>query len=407
MENGAPLIIFDNPGVDTDGEDGDSGRYYWVAELRDDTLCWPEGDIPEGLPDSVMAVIKRSYYRGDGIPDFSGATPPPVPVLTVIPGFGEVSIRWNGQLSENTPDPFSRLKDFEGYKVYMAQGDTTQVVDNDFILLTTFDINDYNRIWFNGDNWVLTESPFSLDSLRSLFNDPQFDPNIYNSVYSSFTDTATGEIMYFEPQDYNQSDLLDPNGIHRVYPEASKTDSSDTTDEGFLRYYEYEYVITDLQPSVPWTFSVTTFDFGSIGGTTELNSLESAKLLNAVSDYPMPNSEVVEEQGLGVTVWPNPYRIDGGYAAKGYENRARDKSAARSRRVHFGNLPKVCTIRIYTLDGDLVKEIIHNRPDGGPGSQEEAWDVISRNTQAVVTGIYLWHVESDMGEQLGKLVLIM
>jgi len=54
----------------------------------------------------------------------------------------------------------------------------------------------------------------------------------------------------------------------------------------------------------------------------------------------------------------------------------------------------------------LIKQIEHSRPDGGPGSQEETWDVISRNTQSVVTGIYLWHVESAMGEQLGKLVII-
>jgi hypothetical protein len=54
----------------------------------------------------------------------------------------------------------------------------------------------------------------------------------------------------------------------------------------------------------------------------------------------------------------------------------------------------------------LIKQIDHNYPNGGAGSQHEVWSVISRNTQAVVTGIYLWHVESDMGEQLGKLVIM-
>jgi len=32
--------------------------------------------------------------------------------------------------------------------------------------------------------------------------------------------------------------------------------------------------------------------------------------------------------------------------------------------------------------------------------------MLSRNTQAVTTGIYLWSVTSAMGEQLGKLVII-
>jgi len=210
--------------------------------------------------------------------------------------------------------------------------------------------------------------------------------------------------MYFRPQDWNQSDLTNPSLIHKVYSNASKEDSSDTTDEGWLRYYEYEYEIDNLQPSKPYYFSVTAFDYGSL--KVDLGALESSPLINAVEEFPLPSAETVEKEGLGVMVYPNPYRIDGGYADAGYENRDRTRSAERSRAINFANLPKVCTIRIYTINGDLVREIEHNRPDGGPGSQHEVWDVISRNTQAVVTGIYLWHVSSDMGEQLGKLVII-
>ena len=114
----------------------------------------------------------------------------------------------------------------------------------------------------------------------------------------------------------------------------------------------------------------------------------------------------VEEEGLGVVVFPNPYRIDGKYADAGYENRDRNRSSARTRAIHFANLPKVCKIRIYTINGDLVREIDHFRPEGGSESQHEIWDVISRNTQAVVTGIYLWHVSSEMGDQIGKLVIM-
>jgi len=155
---------------------------------------------------------------------------------------------------------------------------------------------------------------------------------------------------------------------------------------------------------VPYYFSVTAFDYGSL--KVDLGALESSPLVNAVEEFALPSAESVEERGLNVIVYPNPYRIDGGYADAGYENRDRTKSAERSRRVHFANLPKVCTIRIYSIDGDLIKQIEHNRPDGGPGSQHEEWNLISRNTQAVVTGVYMWHVQSDMGEQLGKLVVI-
>lgn len=33
-------------------------------------------------------------------------------------------------------------------------------------------------------------------------------------------------------------------------------------------------------------------------------------------------------------------------------------------------------------------------------------DLISRNTQAVTSGIYIWKVSSRLGEQVGKLVII-
>jgi hypothetical protein len=205
-------------------------------------------------------------------------------------------------------------------------------------------------------------------------------------------------------QDWNQSDLNNPLQIHKVYPNASRYDSTDLTEDGWQRYYEYEYVIDNLEPSKPYYFAVTAFDHGA--WKYEIGALETSPLTNVVCEYALPSSETVEEQALNVMVYPNPYRIDGRYARQGYENRDRLKSSERARRIHFANLPKVCKIRIYSVDGDLVLMIDHYHPEGGPASQHAEWNVISRNTQAVVTGIYIWHVKSEMGEQMGKLVII-
>jgi hypothetical protein len=273
--------------------------------------------------------------------------------------------------------------------------------------MASYDIEDYKRFEFvqlyDTVYWKQTGLPLTGDSLRAMYGD-NFDPNEFYDPLHYYTDIFTGKIYYFVPQDWNQSDLSDPRQIHRVYPDASKDDPGDTTAEGYLRYYEYEFEIPNLQPSVPYYFSVTAFDYGSL--KIDLGALESSPLVNAVMEYPMPSADEVEDKALNVTVYPNPYRIDGEYARAGYENRDRTKSAERSRAIHFSNLPRVCTIRIYSIDGDLVQTIDHYRPDGGPQSQHETWNVISRNTQAVVTGIYFWHVESDMGEQIGKLVII-
>jgi hypothetical protein len=388
--------VFDNPGYDTDG-DGDSGTFCWNYVYAIDTTT-------KNPNDTIVIDSSKQWLKGDRVPDFRGAAPPPPPSLKVFPSFGSVTLRWNGQESENAFDVFSGEKDFEGYRVYYSQGQRR----TDYVLLTSFDLDDYKVYEFielyDTLYWDQISLPITRDSLRTLYGS-EFDPNDYNDEFHYFTDPYTGKLYYFVPQDWNQSDLTNPDLIHKVYPEALKFDSSDTTDEGFLRYYEYEFVIPNLQPSVPYYFSVTAFDYGSLN--VDLGALESSPLINAVLEFPLPSAETVEEEGLGVIVYPNPYRAaDGGYAEAGYENRDRTRSAERSREIHFANLPKVCTIRIFSIDGDLIKQIDHNEPEGGPGSQEEVWNVISRNTQAVVTGIYLWHVESDMGEQLGKLVII-
>ena len=389
--------VFDNPGYDTDG-DKDSGRYNWACSSGDSILYFPEGKEP---PADLINSCRKVYYAGDGVPDFRAAAPPPPPVIQVIPDFGEVTIRWNGQLTENAMDIFSGEKDFEGYRVYFAQGPRA----TDYVLLAAYDRDNYKIYVFDEVRlaWQQNPTPLTRDSLRILYG-PEFEPLEYDGEFRSFRDPETQKAMYFVPQGWNQSRLDDPYLIHRVCPEASRLDPTDTTKEGWMRYYEYEYHIANLQPTVPYYFSVTAMDYGSL--KVDLGSLESSPLVNAVMGYALPSSESVEAEGLEVIVYPNPYRIDGGYARAGYENRDRTRSAERSRAINFVNLPKICTIRIFTVDGDLVQEIDHSYPEGGPSSQHETWNVVSRNTQAVVTGIYIWHVKSDMGEQLGKLVII-
>jgi hypothetical protein len=55
-----------------------------------------------------------------------------------------------------------------------------------------------------------------------------------------------------------------------------------------------------------------------------------------------------------------------------------------------------------------VREIQHDINPADPLSSHEYWDLITRNSQLVVSGLYYWTVESEDGEtQVGKLVVIM
>jgi hypothetical protein len=389
--------IFDNPGYDTPTEDfpegdGDSGSYHWIVDTISLVI------VPDG-PDSLIVDSTKYWYRGDGVPDFRGAAPPPAPIIRVIPEFGRLRVQWNGKSSEEFLDVFSHLKDFEGYRVYIGEDNR----ESDWVLLAAYDRDDYNIHHFDSkmQRWEISLTPVLRDSIYVLFG-ADLDPLLYTGPQDSYF--KNGIAYYFTPQDWNQHNLSNPRGIHRIYPKADLKDPGDTTASGYHRYYEYEYIIENLQPSIPYYVSVTAFDYGS--RQHELSSLETAQNTNAVLAYPLASVETVEEKALNVGVYPNPYRIDAGYARIGYENRDRTKSAERARAINFFNLPKICTIRIFSIDGDLIQEIKHYRPDGDPDSQIEKWNLISRNTQAVVTGIYLYHVSSEFGDQLGKIVII-
>ncbi len=69
--------------------------------------------------------------------------------------------------------------------------------------------------------------------------------------------------------------------------------------------------------------------------------------------------------------------------------------------VVFINVPDECKIRIYTLAGDLVQTIDHDAGTGDAG-----WDLLSSNRQQVASGIYLYHVESEYGEFLGRFAVV-
>ena len=385
--------VYDNPGVDTDG-DG-----YFGPER----ICC----------DSVTGICDTSYAAGDGVPDFSAAGPPPAPKLRVIPSEGKLIVRWNGFYSETTPDMFSKIIDFEGYRVHIGRDDRPA----SFSVVASYDREDYNRYRYAQSvggraEWVLEEIPFTVDSLRRMFGDPDFDPLFYTRERPF---RFEGESYFFDAQDYNASSLSLTYGIHKVYPDAvnpgpdpSQWRPEDVTEEYGVplpRFYEYEYVIDSLLPTVPYNVAVTSFDFGS--PLVELLALETDPTNNTIAAYPQAMADTVEAYGLDVYVYPNPYRIDGHYRALGFEGRLEpDRPADRVRAIHFANLPARCTISIYSLDGDLIKRIVHDKDPSDPQSSHDQWNLISHNFQAVVSGLYYYVVESEGRTQIGKLAII-
>ncbi len=176
--------------------------------------------------------------------------------------------------------------------------------------------------------------------------------------------------------------------------------------------YRYRHAVTGLPDGFSVFGAVTSYDLGD----DKVRSLESGIPQNKFQAVPAP---APGESRLGVTVFPNPYRV---------EARWDQGARVRDHYLWFANLPRRCMIRIYTLAGDLVLE---QRFDGagyhGEGARglydpradldvppptlsgaTFAWNMITRAGQAAATGLYLWSVQDLDADRVsrGKFVIV-
>jgi hypothetical protein len=178
---------------------------------------------------------------------------------------------------------------------------------------------------------------------------------------------------------------------------------------GFNRGLEYEYVDSGLVNGSRYWYAATSFDLPDT--VVLFPSLEGGITRNVVEV--VPGTPPAATSGR-VWVVPNPYRLDQKYASE--EDEVRPPGAdwewplaegrpllEQDRKIQFVNLPDKCTIRIYTLAGDLVDTIHHDDPDRG----YHDWHLLSRINQAVASELYYFVVEDEGGDtQVGKFVII-
>ncbi len=151
------------------------------------------------------------------------------------------------------------------------------------------------------------------------------------------------------------------------------------------RYYANgAYHFPDLQPKIGEFFyysvvSVDTNGFRSPRNNTVLHETQQLSRNNGA-------------QTRDIYVVPNPFLIRSGYIG----------GNAPENRLCFVNLPRVCTIRIYSYSGQLVNTIEHNAD-----VDAQSWYQVTRNNQQIASGIYFFVVDTPGGTRShGKFVVI-
>ena len=154
-----------------------------------------------------------------------------------------------------------------------------------------------------------------------------------------------------------------------------------------------------------WVFA----DQANLAGFTSqyaVTSIDTTNFTNSdFTESPIDSSEIVTVQPSTppttnlehVAVVPNPYRGSAEWDPSASENR-----------IHFIHLPANSTVRIFTSNAELVRVLTQNpNANAGGTTGELAWDTKNADGRKVVSGIYIYQVESPQGHTTkGHFVII-
>ncbi|MFN3951228.1 MAG: hypothetical protein ACK4KT_02360 [Thermaurantimonas sp.] len=260
--------------------------------------------------------------------------PPDIPRTRIEPADGKLEIYWSDN-SLYSIDPILQEMDFEGFRVYLTK--------------PGFDVADIQNV---SEAFVLIAE---FDEINGIGNDV---------------------------------------GLEKIRLPSPVKFEGDTIE------YHFKYTADNLLNGWQYAVSVTAFDRGDV--SLNLDKLESSILANQYRAFPgtRENDDMIENEPF---VYPNPYYY--GSSWEGISNFQEE-----TRKIYFANLPKRCKISIYNPVGELIDEIMHdenyngtdirwfrtfasenpdrNRFSGG----EHAWDLLSKNTQIISRGLYLYAI---------------
>jgi hypothetical protein len=191
----------------------------------------------------------------------------------------------------------------------------------------------------------------------------------------------------------------------------------DGTDGSFTAYSVKKmadviiFLEKDKNNSLAMTWELT-FDIATID--TLHNNPVSGDFLNIVTIKPFLSNDVFEFSTVAqsidpklaksdidnIKVVPNPYVVSNSWEPiNPYAN------GRGPRELHFIHLPAKCTIRIFSIRGQLVDTIEHNAPEILDGT--EVWDMQTKDKLDIAYGVYIFHVDAGQsGIKIGKFAVI-
>ncbi len=368
---------------------------YINNDCREELEIWTDTRCAKG--DAAFSEFQTGVDGKETQVNWLVGSAPPPPNMRILPGDNKIVLLWDN-FSEVTPDVSTLELDFEGYRIWRADGwerpEGTSVLSGPARELWQL-IEERDVI--NGINPNIDfEYPFSV--IRDNRNGWQYEPLIdlpgKDAVIKLFE-----ESVWYSPLDT----VPCPPGL--ADEECDTLEAMARYNLGFeggLQYYKF--VDESVHNGMHYFYSVTAYDHQIIDGVP----IRAGKYGDPSSNFqytrPVSDSQDSGEfNGDEIYVVPNPATASSMAPWELVPNMD-DPTGIK---VEFRNLPRcMSTVRIFSLAGDLVEILYH---DGSDGDGTLVWDLVSRNGQNVTSGVYLFTVEpgdGDFEKTVGKFVVI-
>ncbi len=264
----------------------------------------------------------------------------------------------------------------------------------------TLDLNPARTKWASGSksNYVASVKPFNGINTNKYPAD--YEIRFSNTIVDSSSRPNFGFIKS-RAEVWEVTKGRVPKKQRMVYLETVKVDSLWTPDEraiillgdqGTVQTWEFIFLPPAENPVAPAAGDVYFI------GTNRPFSAEDRY------SFKTDAARVEETQAANtldqIRVVPNPYVVTNAIEPLDLQN-PRDRG---ERRLYFDLLPQRCTIRIFTVTGELVDVIEHETAiDNG----QAFWNLTTRDNFPIAYGVYIYHVDAGaLGQKIGRFAVI-
>ena len=263
---------------------------------------------------------------------------------------------------------------------------------------------DANQWDISKDKWAsMGIDSVMLSAYRAKWNfDHKYQIPLEPPPPSKITITAFASNIQVDWED-TQAEKLNNFAGYRIMKRISRLDTvfyqpvynSDASDIGA----SHTFNDTTIRPGANYSYYVQAkalIDPNDLNAdpTTRGKEIFSSRLWvqdNSLGT-PVVYPPVLPQDNLSkIRVVPNPYNISDPLV-----NGSTYGSGTEGRLLYFLNLPAICTIKIFTENGDLVRTIDHTS-SGGPSGSEQ-WNLDTSSGQVVSSGLYIAVFQKPNGE---------